>query len=174
MKIQRLKHSKKIFFNLRDLAKALDVSLASGKVIASRYVKAGILIRVKRDLYVLADQWPDLSTKVKFQLANLLQTPSYIYLMTALSYYEISTQIQQNFIKSIAAKRTKQKIIKETIFTYTKLKKSNILVSNRFPKRLKLEIRRQVQEFEIEEKIAFSRFSTKQVLVKAHTLHQTL
>lgn len=43
-----------------------------------------------------------------------------------------------------------------------------------FPRRLKIEIRREVQEWEYEEKIAYSKFSTRQVLVKAHTLRQTL
>lgn len=48
------------------------------------------------------------------------------------------------------------------------------LRSGRFPKRLKIEIRRELKDWDYEEKIAFSRFSNKQVLLKAHTLQQTL
>jgi predicted nucleotidyltransferase component of viral defense system len=43
-----------------------------------------------------------------------------------------------------------------------------------YPKRLKIEIRRAVEDCDFQEKIAFSRFSTKQVALKAHTLNQTM
>jgi predicted nucleotidyltransferase component of viral defense system len=43
-----------------------------------------------------------------------------------------------------------------------------------YPKRLKVEIRREQKECDHQAKIAFSRFSTKQVLLKAHSLEQTM
>lgn len=43
-----------------------------------------------------------------------------------------------------------------------------------YPKRLKLEIRREQKECDYQNKIAFSRFSTRQVLLKAHSLEQTM
>ena len=122
MKILRLRNINSKYFNLRQLAKALDLPLSSAKVLASRYVKAGVLIRLKRDLYVLAEQWPYFSLQDKFQLSNLIQSPSYVSLLTALAYYEISTQIQQEFIEAIALKRTKQINVKGTIFNYSKIK----------------------------------------------------
>jgi hypothetical protein len=42
------------------------------------------------------------------------------------------------------------------------------------PKRLKIEIRREIKDCDFQEKIAFSKFSTKQVVLKAHTLEQTM
>ena len=48
------------------------------------------------------------------------------------------------------------------------------LRSPRYPKRLKIEIRRDQEESDYQEKIAFSRFSTRQVVLKAHTLEQTM
>ena len=48
------------------------------------------------------------------------------------------------------------------------------LRSGLYPKRLKIEIRRERKDCDFQEKIAFSRFSTKQVLLKAHTLNQTM
>ncbi|WP_456440404.1 type IV toxin-antitoxin system AbiEi family antitoxin domain-containing protein [Caldithrix abyssi] len=122
MKALRLRNINKPIFNLRDLERVLNVLPTSAKVIASRYVRAGLLIRLKRDMYVLAEQWPYFSIEQKFQFANLIQTPSYISLMTALSYYHISTQIQRDFIESIALKRTKQVNIEKTIFHYSKIK----------------------------------------------------
>jgi actin-related protein len=48
------------------------------------------------------------------------------------------------------------------------------LRSTLYPKRLKIEIRREWKECAYQQKIAFSRFSTKQVVLKAHTLDQTM
>ena len=48
------------------------------------------------------------------------------------------------------------------------------LRSGLYPKRLKIEIRREMKDCDYQEKIAFSRFSTKQVELKAHTLDQTM
>ena len=48
------------------------------------------------------------------------------------------------------------------------------LRSPRYPKRLKIEIRREWKKCDYQQNIAFSRFSTKQVLLKAHTLDQTM
>ena len=48
------------------------------------------------------------------------------------------------------------------------------LRSAEYPKRLKIEIRRELKECDYQKKIAFSKSSTKQVLVNAHTLEQTM
>lgn len=43
-----------------------------------------------------------------------------------------------------------------------------------YPKRLKIEIRRAIEDCDFQDTIAFSRFATKQVALKAHTLNQTM
>jgi predicted nucleotidyltransferase component of viral defense system len=48
------------------------------------------------------------------------------------------------------------------------------LRSPHYPKRLKIEIRKQSGECDYQRTIAFSRFSTTQVVLKAHTLEQTM
>ena len=48
------------------------------------------------------------------------------------------------------------------------------LRSAQYPKRLKIEIRRELKECDYQQTIAFSRFSTMQVMLKAHTLQQTM
>ena len=48
------------------------------------------------------------------------------------------------------------------------------LRSGLYPRRLKIEIRRRAQDCDFQEQIAFSRFSTKQVVLRAHTLNQTM
>jgi predicted nucleotidyltransferase component of viral defense system len=46
--------------------------------------------------------------------------------------------------------------------------------SSTYPKRLKIEIRREQEKCDFQTKIAFSRFSTQQVMLRAHTLDQTM
>lgn len=48
------------------------------------------------------------------------------------------------------------------------------LRASTYPKRLKIEIRREMKECDYLEMIAFSPFSTRQVALKAHTLEQTM
>jgi len=48
------------------------------------------------------------------------------------------------------------------------------LRSAEYPKRLKIEIRRELKQCDYQKKIAFSKSTTRQVLVKAHTLEQTM
>ena len=122
MKIIKLKNINKLFFSYEDIASIFKISEASAMVTASRYVEAGLILRQKRNLYILKEKWDMLDHNNLFCLANILQVPSYISLMTALSYYEITTQIQQNYIESFATKRTKEFSIENTVFTYSKIK----------------------------------------------------
>jgi hypothetical protein len=73
--------------------------------------------------------------------------------------------------------RVREAFEKEYEITDSQIKDYTLLFELRsalYPKRLKIEIRRERKECDFQEKIAFSRFSTKQVLLKAHTLNQTM
>jgi predicted transcriptional regulator of viral defense system len=117
MKILELNRINKLYFGHEEISMTLGITLQSAKVSANRYVKQGMLLKVKRNIYILKEKWKVLEREGKFILANLIQVPSYISLMTALDYYEITTQIQRDFIESVAVKRTK-----ETAFTYRKIR----------------------------------------------------
>ena len=121
MNFLELKKIEKLYFGYEDIARALSITPQSARVTANRYVKNGLLIRAKRNIYLLKDRWFNLTREQKFILANIIQTPSYISLMSALEYYEITTQIQQDFIESIALKRTKEVALDQTFFNYTKI-----------------------------------------------------
>ena len=122
MKALALRKIEKLYFGYEDIARILNISPESAKVAASRYVKAGILIRIKRNLYMLFEKWAAMSIEQKFTIANLIQVPSYISFMTALSYYEITTQLQQDYIESVALMRSRAVAIEKTFFEYTKIK----------------------------------------------------
>ena len=72
-------------------------------------------------MYVLRDVWNATGREEKFVLVNLGQVPSYISLMSALDYYEITTQVQRDFYESVAIKRTKEIYLDGSIFRYVKV-----------------------------------------------------
>ena len=106
--IRTYPYDKKLIFTAQDVAEAYKISPASSHVLCSRYVQKGVFIRLKQNFYILSSRKESLQAKEKFRIANILQVPSYISLMTALSFFEITTQVQQNYIESIAIKRSRQ------------------------------------------------------------------
>ena len=121
MKILKLNTIKKTFFGFQDISNALGITHASAQVAAHRYVQNGMLIRIKPNIFVLAENWNNFSTEEKFQTANLLQVPSYVSLTTALEYYEITTQIQRNFIECVSIRRTFTKKIHDLSIRFSKV-----------------------------------------------------
>jgi len=84
-------------------------------------------------------------------------------------------------IKSISEKSFFNKVLKafdkDYEITDAETKQHTLLYELRsglFPRRLKIEIRREQRDCDYQDKIAFSRFSTRQVILRAHTLDQTM
>jgi len=121
MNYLKLKKIGKLYFGYEDIARTLNITPQSARVTANRYVQKGFLIRAKRNIYILTDRWIDLTPEQKFSIANIIQTPSYISLMSALAYYEVTTQIQQSFIESVAVKRSKDVELEQIYFNYIKI-----------------------------------------------------
>lgn len=121
MKVFDLNKIRKPYFGYEEIARIRGISLASAKVTAARYVNHGLLLRLKKNLYVLREVWNAANKEDKYRLANIGLSPSYVSLMTALDYYEITTQVQQNFFESVAVKRTKEIRVNGSVFRYTKI-----------------------------------------------------
>jgi predicted transcriptional regulator of viral defense system len=124
MKLNELSKIKKLYFGYEEIARVFGISAASARVTASRYVRQGLLVRVKKNMYVLREVWNTADRETKFTLANLAQSPSYISLMTALDFYEITTQMQRDFFESVAVKRTKEIQVNASVFRYSKVTSS--------------------------------------------------
>lgn len=112
---------RKLYFGYEEIAKVLGIGKASAKVSASRYVKQGLLVRIKKNTYVLREVWNAAGREEKFSLANLGQVPSYISLMTALDYHEITSQVQRDLLESVAVKKTKEIHVEGSVFRYVKV-----------------------------------------------------
>jgi predicted transcriptional regulator of viral defense system len=121
MRLLELRTIRKLYFGYEELARVLGISLASARISASRYVRQGFLVRIKRNMYVLKEVWDAAGRSDKFLLVNVGQTPSYISLMTALDYHEITTQVQRDFFESVAVKRTKEIKVEGSVFRYSKI-----------------------------------------------------
>ncbi len=85
------------------------------------------------------------------------------------------------FIKKVPEKeyfaKLKDHLGKDLEITDACIKYHTLLLEARspdYPKRLKIEIRRMMKECDLQERIAFSKYSTVQVILKAHTLEQTM
>ncbi len=118
-KLQAL--SKKDFFTVEDVAQSFSLQPASARVLCSRYTRQGLLVRLKNNFYTTTWRWENFSRIDLFNIANLLQVPSYISLMTALAYYDVTTQVQNNYLESVCLKRSITYTVKETVFNYIKL-----------------------------------------------------
>ena len=123
MKYNDIKKINKLYFAYQDVAKILSISEDSARVLCTRYVKQKYLIRLKRNFYILKERWDNITPNQRLELANILQVPSYISLMTALSFYEYTTQVQQKFIESISLYRTFTKDIEGVVFNYSRIKR---------------------------------------------------
>ncbi|MGA1842505.1 MAG: type IV toxin-antitoxin system AbiEi family antitoxin domain-containing protein [bacterium] len=123
MKYSDLDPLKKIYFTVNDLSDALNIRVESARVLCSRYVKKGIFIRLKKGFYILASKWEYLTLENFYKISNFLQVPSYISFMSALSRYEVTTQVQRNFFESASLKRTKHIEVKDVTFNFYKLNK---------------------------------------------------
>ena len=116
------KLSTRPYFTYEDVSDTLRITPASAKVLCSRYVEKGLFIRLKKNLYILREKWTQNLSQDFFRLSNMLQVPSYISLMSALSYYDVTTQVQRGIIESICIKRTLKKEIDDVSFFFYKIR----------------------------------------------------
>lgn len=89
-----------------------------------------------------------------------------------LDFWFIKKIPQEGFLNKISS------IFEKTYeITDAQAKRHTLLVELRsaaYPKRLKIEVRRAVEDCDFQEIIAFSKFAAKQVALRAHTLNQTM
>ncbi len=113
----KLRAKSLILFTPLDIRRIFGVSKISVTFLLHRYAKKGIVVRLKRGLYSLAEiKVPD------FYLANKLYEPSYISLEFALSYHRV---IPENVyqITSVTTKATRRFEAQGKQFIYRRMKK---------------------------------------------------
>lgn len=121
MNYQTLRELEFLYFSYGEVAARLGIKQESARVLCSRYVSTGFLVRVKRNIYVLRERWDHLDENETMQIANIIQVPSYVSLTTALSHYGYTTQVQQGFVESVCVQRSFNKRILDMEFNYAKI-----------------------------------------------------
>lgn len=123
-KYSKLKAFRERFiFTLEDVEEILGIRHESARVLCSRYVRNQFFIRLKKNLYISAERWENLKREDFLRISNLLQVPSYISFITALSVYEVTTQVQRDFFESASLRRSVSFKKEGVIFNYCKLKR---------------------------------------------------
>ena len=113
-KLKILYDTGRTVFTLKNLADLWNLSSESAKVVVKRMVDKNVLYRVASGYYTITEKYNLL------ELANLITTPSYVSLQSALFYHNISFQVS-NIITSVA-KINYTKKIGDTIFKYHSMK----------------------------------------------------
>lgn len=101
--LQILKDFNKSFFTVADLEKILKMERNVLYVALNRFVKSGVLIRLKRGIYL-----PEFQTLELEKTANELYYPSYLSFEEALSRYGILSQIP--YTLTFATTKTSKKL----------------------------------------------------------------
>lgn len=96
----------KWWLSLDEISGLLGLSTESSRVFCSRAVKRGELVRVKRGIYTVKNASKKSVAEERFKLANILQSPSYVSLLTALSFHNATTQVVVSTCESISLERT--------------------------------------------------------------------
>lgn len=113
---------KKLFFTAEDVASLLQIKSESALVLCSRYWKRGIFVRVKKNFYILEDNWNRYGTEDFLRLANYVQVPSYISCVSALAFYGITTQVPRGWYESVSLKRSVRYTVHDAAFHFFKIK----------------------------------------------------
>lgn len=112
-----------LYFTVEDLANLLEITSESARVLCSRYTKKGLFVRLKKNVYILSERWDVRSRDDVLRICNILQVPSYLSFMTALSLYEVTTQVQRDFYENASVKRSVRYDVQGVSFHYYKLQK---------------------------------------------------
>jgi predicted transcriptional regulator of viral defense system len=125
MKYPELRKLREVdYFTTDDVAKLLNIKTSSATVLCWRYTKKGLFIRLKKNFYVLKERWQKNSNPDLYRISNILQVPSYISMMTALSFYEVTTQVQRNFFEATGIRKTVEYDIEGISFKFYKIKRT--------------------------------------------------
>lgn len=99
-KFEKIRQSGLKILSVADISIILSIGIPSARVAATRMVRKGILLRLKRDIYM-----PFGAAVHDFEIANRLLAPSYVSFESALHHWGIITQIPVTVTS--AARRSK-------------------------------------------------------------------
>ena len=115
--LKKLKKIGKSYYTLADLSKIYPGKKDSLKVLLSRLTKKKRILRLKRDIYILPENFSQIE-----KIANQIYFPSYLSFESALSYFGILSQIPYTLTFATSLK-TKKFTLLNTPIEYCQIKK---------------------------------------------------
>lgn len=106
----------KIFLSL-DIQRIFDVSRDTVEKFLARYIKKGLIIRLRKGYYCFSTYLPS-----EFEIANKIYQPSYISFDSALSQYQIIPETIYS-VTSATSQATREFKVNNLLYTYQKIKK---------------------------------------------------
>ena len=113
--ITKILNAESPFLSVSSLQALFTITRESARTTAARLVKGGVLVRVQRDLYTLANRRYSI-----FSLANALYQPSVISLESALNYWGIIVQVPQTIFS--IAQGSYRYVANNTEFVYRRMR----------------------------------------------------
>ena len=110
--------------SLCQLGKQLGLADSTVDTYISRFLKYKEILQLKKGLYTSSDFFSKNKTDISysFYLANIIRTPSYVSLWSALQFYNLTTETIYS-ITSVTPKVTRNYTTKAGSFTYKSIKK---------------------------------------------------
>ena len=115
--LKKLKEIGKSYYTLADLSKIYSGKKESLKVLLSRLTKKKRILRLKRDIYILPENFSQIE-----KIANQIYFPSYLSFESALSYFGILSQIPYT-LTFVTSLKTKKITLLNTPIEYCQIKK---------------------------------------------------
>ena len=106
-----------LIFSPLEFRRIFNVKKSAAAFFINHHLKSGLFIKLKNGLYALKVRLPS-----EFEIANKVYSPSYISLEYALMYYGIIPETVYT-ITSVTTKPTREFIINNISYTYSKIKK---------------------------------------------------
>ncbi len=118
----KIESNNRLVWTVQAVSETLGISEASARVLCSRYVRSNLFLRLRRNLYILKTKADQLSQADLFRLSALIQTPSCVSFMTALSWYGVTTQLTRGVIEAVSPTRSKGYSAGPWLFAYSRFR----------------------------------------------------
>lgn len=119
--IDKIRACGKLILSTDEISSVTELPQPSVNVYCARATKRKELLRIKRGYYALPERVRSAGTEALFEAANRLISPSYISLLTALSYHGISSQVPSEVYESVTHTKSATLDVEDIQFRYLRL-----------------------------------------------------
>lgn len=116
--LREIRRVGRLFYTPEEIGESRGLVPASVGKFINRKLAAGEILRLRRGLYASPEDFAGATREELFRMANVIKTPSYISYLTALDYYDLTTQVTVSTIESANPTRSKTFLVKDLAFQF--------------------------------------------------------